>query len=300
MTPPAAAAPVAATDRVSDVLARDESLVEVFARHAPHFAKLRNRTMRRVMARLVTVEQAARAAGLPVEALLRDLNEALGVPAGQAAVASPAASFEALGPVGDSSDSSGQGPAHPPRAHVVDIDVRDDLRSGREPFSKIMAAVSALGSDEVLHLRAIFEPAPLFTVLGKRGLSHESREHAPDDWSVWFWRPAAGSAPPATQPPTAALPGGESGLTDTASDADPSSNESVPATVWLDVRGLEPPQPLLQTLSALETLPAGHSLVQVNVRVPRFLLPMLAERGYACEIDESRTDRVFVRIWRPT
>ena len=60
MTVNTSAAPVAPTDRVSDVLARDEALVDVFVRNAPHFAKLRNRAMRRVMARLVTVEQAAR------------------------------------------------------------------------------------------------------------------------------------------------------------------------------------------------------------------------------------------------
>ena len=42
----APARPILATDRVSDVLARDESLVDVFVRLAPHFAKLRNRMMR--------------------------------------------------------------------------------------------------------------------------------------------------------------------------------------------------------------------------------------------------------------
>ncbi len=62
--------PVRAEDRVSDVLVRDEALLEVFVGYAPHFAKLRNRTMRRVMARLVTVEQAARMAGVGVEGLL--------------------------------------------------------------------------------------------------------------------------------------------------------------------------------------------------------------------------------------
>ena len=69
--------------------------------------------------------------------------------------------------------------------------------------------------------------------------------------------------------------------------------------MWLDVRGLEPPEPLLRTLAALETLPAGHQLMQVNVRVPQLLFPMLAERGFACEVDESDVDRVLVRIWRP-
>jgi hypothetical protein len=56
---------------------------------------------------------------------------------------------------------------------------------------------------------------------------------------------------------------------------------------------------MLRTLAALETLPPGHELLQINVRVPQFLLPILAERGFACEVDESSGDRVLVRIWRP-
>ena len=55
---------------------------------------------------------------------------------------------------------------------------------------------------------------------------------------------------------------------------------------------------MMRTLAALETLPEGHELVQINVRVPQLLLPMLAERGYAFAVDESRADRVHVRIWR--
>ena len=67
----------------------------------------------------------------------------------------------------------------------------------------------------------------------------------------------------------------------------------------LDVRGLQPPEPLIRTLAALDSLPDGHQLVHVNERVPQLLLPMLAERGYACELDESHADRVLLRIWRP-
>jgi hypothetical protein len=56
---------------------------------------------------------------------------------------------------------------------------------------------------------------------------------------------------------------------------------------------------MTRTFAALEALSHGHELVQINTRVPQFLLPLLAERGYACAVDESRTDRVLVRIWRP-
>lgn len=202
--------------------------------------------------------------------------------------------------VGDRPSVAGAGPQapspkHPATANVVELDVRDDLRRGQEPFSRIMAAVAALRDSDVLLLRAIFEPAPLFAVLAKRGLSYESQEDAHDDWRVWFWRPAvqdggpAGSAPSnASHAVASPTPGGSE---------PPIDNSGDDTTSWLDVRGLEPPEPLMRTLAALETLPEGNVLVQVNSRVPQLLFPMLAERGFACEVDESRADVVWVRIW---
>ena len=87
------------------------------------------------------------------------------------------------------STASESGLRRPSSAPVVEVDVREDLRAGREPFGRIMSAVSALQDGDVLHLRATFEPVPLFAVLGERGFQYESRSHAADDWSVWFWRP---------------------------------------------------------------------------------------------------------------
>ena len=48
---------------------------------------------------------------------------------------------------------------------IVDLDVREDLRAGREPFSSIMAAREALPAGCVLRVRAIFEPVPLYLSL---------------------------------------------------------------------------------------------------------------------------------------
>lgn len=277
MTARGAATPIGPADRVSDVLARDQTLVDVFVRHSSHFEKLRNRTLRRVMGQLVTVEQAARVAGVEVDVLLRDLNDAVHAsPSADTAHAEPA-------PPRQAATSTVPSAAHRPAdLPTVELDLRDDMRAGREPFSQIMAAVRALEDHEVLRLRTIFEPVPLFAVLAKRGFLYESQQNAPEDWSVWFWRGAP--KPEAAEPESTV-----------ASGADAESSDRMH---WLDVTGLEPPQPMMRTLAALETLPEGHELVQINVRVPQLLLPMLAERGYAFAVDESHADRVHVRIWR--
>lgn len=184
-------------------------------------------------------------------------------------------------------------------SRILDLDVRDDLRRGQEPFQRIMHARHALAEDGVLRLRAIFEPRPLYDVLGREGFSHWTERLADDDWRVWFYRPEAGrnggeapSAPPVTasspaprQPRGPALP-------------NCGTPRPEPADIHvLDVRGLEPPEPMERTLEALETLPDGHTLIQLNARVPRFLLPELESRGYQYSVREEQPDlvRVFIR-----
>lgn len=72
---------------------------------------------------------------------------------------------------------------------IEDLDVRELLREGGEPFGRIMAAAGSLPPDGVLRLRAIFEPEPLYAVMADRGFRHWTEQLGPEDWRVWFWRP---------------------------------------------------------------------------------------------------------------
>lgn len=76
----------------------------------------------------------------------------------------------------------------PDQAPMVDVDVREELRTGREPFSRIMAVVDALPNGHVLHVRATFAPVPLISLLSERGFVYHMDSDAEDDWSVWFWQ----------------------------------------------------------------------------------------------------------------
>jgi uncharacterized protein (DUF2249 family) len=165
-----------------------------------------------------------------------------------------------------------------PPERTVHLDVRDELRAGREPFVFIMDAVGQVPANGAFVLRALFEPVPLYAVLAKRGFAHWTERRADDDWVVHFYSAAA-------DPTVGAAP---------KQDQDNDVPEDV---VVLDVRGLEPPEPMVRTLAALEELPAGATLVQLNVRVPQFLLPLLEERGFQHEIREQGPElvRLFIR-----
>lgn len=151
----------------------------------------------------------------------------------------------------------------------VDVDVRDDIRAGREPFARIMAAAKALAPDEALVLRAPFEPAPLYAVLGALGFRHWTERLAGDDWRVWFHRgetPAPGAAE---------------------------------AAATLDVRGLPPPEPMVRVLEGLDRLAPGATLTVLHERRPMFLYPQLDDRGFTHTTDEPASGVVRIVITRP-
>jgi uncharacterized protein (DUF2249 family) len=69
----------------------------------------------------------------------------------------------------------------------------------------------------------------------------------------------------------------------------------------LDVRGLEPPLPMVRVLERLDTLGAGEALTVLHERRPLFLYPQLDERGFQHETDEPEPGlvRIVIRRARP-
>ncbi|GEM_PF-889350 len=76
--------------------------------------------------------------------------------------------------------------------------------------------------------------------------------------------------------------------------------ETAAPAVVLDNRGLEPPQPMLRILEALETLPERATLLAINEREPLFLYPELAARGYAYQTTPQADGSFHIAIGRGT
>ncbi len=165
---------------------------------------------------------------------------------------------------------------------IATLDVREDLRNGREPFSRVMGAVVKLPPDEKLRMLAPFEPTPLFSVLGNQGFSHESKPIPSGDWEILFTRRGEATAafvPPA-QPPCG------------AAKIEPAAIADV------DARGLEPPQPRVKILEAIAVWPAGAALRAHTERRPMHLYPQLEERGFAGESEEQNDGSYITKIRR--
>lgn len=71
-----------------------------------------------------------------------------------------------------------------------------------------------------------------------------------------------------------------------------------PSVIELDLRGLEPPQPLLQALEAVASLPADAAL-RIHTRWrPALLYAELEKRGFIGESEEQTDGSCLTHIRR--
>ncbi|HEU5124698.1 MAG TPA: DUF2249 domain-containing protein [Verrucomicrobiae bacterium] len=164
------------------------------------------------------------------------------------------------------------------------VDVRDDIRRGAEPFSKIMGAAANVNVGDSLLLLVPFEPMPLFKVMERQGFTHSGKQTRAGHWEICFTRvgetPADVTLPTFKTPPNFA-----------------SSNRPV-EIVELDTRGMEPPQPLVTILETIPALPVNAELQARTDRRPMHLYPELEARGFNGETEEQSDGSFITHIRR--
>lgn len=126
------------------------------------------------------------------------------------------------------------------------------LRNGGEPFQAIMAAVQSLAPGQELLRLAPFCPHPLFNVMKNRGFDHQAREIEGGDWEVLF-TPVKDEAP-----------------VNTSAGAERPEIWPEPC-LHLDLSDLDPPEPMVRILAAVEDMAAGEVLFALLPREPLFL-----------------------------
>jgi uncharacterized protein (DUF2249 family) len=147
---------------------------------------------------------------------------------------------------------------------LVDVDVRAELMAGGEPFQRIMAAREGLSAGEVLRVRAIFDPVPLYGVMADLGMTAWTEELGPSDVRVWFWTP---ERPPRKRPRCDGGLGGH--------DGDERGVDALPGyhvdggRARLDVRVIPPRDKHPSIFRLFHALAPGESFELVNDHDPK-------------------------------
>lgn len=147
---------------------------------------------------------------------------------------------------------------------VVEFDVRPIISGGKDPLKFILAKVKELDKDGVLLLINTFEPIPLYTVLGRQGYAHKV-EKEDDVFKIYFYKDAT--------------------LNSSEENTDSSSDDEVNIAdfeniIEVDVRGLEPPEPMIKILETVSKLDSKTALLVHHHREPLMLYPKLEDRGF--------------------
>ncbi|MCW5980812.1 MAG: DUF1858 domain-containing protein [Bryobacteraceae bacterium] len=170
--------PITPETKVGALLEAYPALEKVLVGIAPAFAKLRNPILRRTVAKVATLDQAAKIGGVGARELVRTLREAAGqadADLPESAAASPDA-------------GAASGPEWLAGATVrLEIDADAMLETGEHPLGKVRQCAAALGPREVVRLTSSFRPAPLVDAVSRGGLRAHCRQ-TDGGYVTYVWR----------------------------------------------------------------------------------------------------------------
>ncbi|GAB1429721.1 hypothetical protein MASR2M18_05530 [Ignavibacteria bacterium] len=261
--------------KIADILRSHPDALEAIISISPKFNKLRNPLLRRLMASRTSISMASKIGGCSANDFF-DKLQPLGFIIDRTIAAddmsAPSTVPEFL--INISADD------------IVELDVREILESGKDPFNLILEHIKRLKAKQVLKLINSFEPIPLIQLLEKKGYKTYSEVVNADLVFTYFFN-------------SEQIPAYEQERLGSDEDWDGISDRFKDKIVTIDVRALEMPLPMLTILDSLENLPDGKALYVYHKRIPVFLLPELQERKFEYRIKEISDSEVHLLIFKP-
>jgi len=161
--------------KIFDLLESYPELEEKLIELAPQFSKLRNPLLRKTIAKVTTLSQAATVGSLKVEELVNTLR----MEAGQSGL--PAMEDD------QQTDYNTIEPKWFIKKKVVQtIDVRDMLHQGEQPVHEVLSSVKKLKNKEILEVIAPFLPAPLIDKAIGLGYHYWIKEISDGEFHVYL------------------------------------------------------------------------------------------------------------------
>lgn len=262
--------------KIAALIKHNEQAIEAIAAINPHFKKLKNPILRKVLAPRVTIADAARIGKCAVD----DFFVALEKIGFQAEGNTTSQTTEAL-------------PTSPlllksiAENRVVTFDVRAILAGGEDPFQQIMQKINQLPENYSLELINTFEPTPLIKILTNKGF--ESMVETNNDIvTTWLYKPNKQSP---TKEETTTAP-----LIAKVSLEELTQQQQKWNCKEIDVRDLEMPLPMVTILNEVADLKENEAIFVHHKKVPQYLLPELEERGCQTLIAEIEEGNVKLLI----
>jgi hypothetical protein len=165
---------IAPKTKVAELIDAYPRLEPVLIDYVPAFEKLKNPVLRKTVARITTLQQAAAIGGVNVEDLINHLRKEVGQDRFSGAAASTYTTAQ---------------PGWYSEARVVaELDAKGMLAEGEQPVNQVIADLNALAPGDIYKLVAPFMPAPLVDKASSLGISHWVTEGDDQELVIYFCR----------------------------------------------------------------------------------------------------------------
>ncbi len=160
--------------KVSELIEAYPQLEEVLIGYVPAFEKLKNPVLRKTVARITTLQQAATVGNVSVEDLINRLRNE----------------------VGQDLYSGESGPGYVTEKPdwfsedlvASEFDAREMLAAGEQPVNQVMADLNDLDEGAIYKVVAPFVPAPLLDKASSLGLAHWIKKTGDESFTIYFYK----------------------------------------------------------------------------------------------------------------
>jgi hypothetical protein len=160
--------------KVSELLDAYPQLEEVLIGYVPAFEKLKNPVLRKTVARITTLQQAAAVGNVNVEELINRLRNEVGQDL--------YAGDSGPGYVTEKPDWFSEDLV------VSEFDAAEMLAAGEQPVNQVMADLNSLDEGAIYKVDAPFVPAPLLDKASSLGLAHWIHKTDDEKFTIYFYK----------------------------------------------------------------------------------------------------------------
>jgi uncharacterized protein (DUF2249 family) len=256
------------TTRIGTVIKSNPLAIETLISLSPHFSKLKNPVLRKLLAPWVTIAEAA-VIGKCSAGQILDRLALIGFEVNRAMLAP------------DVED----GPIDKGKIElVISHDARPELDAGLDPLNSILEKLSGIEADQTMLVINSFEPVPLIRILKDKGYRIAISGKFPGLVCTYITKTNT------TQP------GIERG---SALQEEEKLFENILRHYNLkftevDVREMEAPGPMVTILDELEQLQNEEALYVRHRKIPVYLLPKLKERHFNYVFQRMNSDLIML------
>jgi hypothetical protein len=160
--------------KVSELIEAFPQLEDTLIAYVPAFKKLKNPVLRKTVARVTTLQQAATVGNVKVEDLINHLRYEVGQDlfSGDSATAYTT----------ETPDWFSEGLV------VTEFNAKEMLAAGEQPINQVMADLNNLDEGKIYKVVAPFVPAPLVDKASSLGLAHWINKADDEEFVIYFYR----------------------------------------------------------------------------------------------------------------